>query len=242
MLVPFLYFLNVLLIAFITTSIRQRLLNSQAKQLEMPRDKHLFEIIAAIITGLGKILLMDILQQKLLFILLTCSFWIGYVIWSYRADSNIFNHWGFKKDNFQSQFLQLFPSFLICVGLFFLYGWYFDTLILNWHLLPILLCYPIWGVIQQFLVVGLIASNLKAQNQWSLPNWLIILITAILFGIVHYPFPLLIVGTFLLAIVYTAIYLKDQNLWVLGIYHGWLGAFFYFFVLNRDPFMEVFGI
>ena len=29
--------------------------------------------------------------------------------------------------------------------------------------------------------------------------------------------------------------------WPLGLYHGWLGAFAYFWILERDPWQELFG-
>ena len=203
--------------------------------------RRLFEITAAALTGLGKIVLIDLLEQKLLFILIACLFWIGYVIWRYRKDTDILTYWGFTKNNFRQSFLRLLPLVLISILGFFLYGYFKNTLILNWHILPILLLYPLWGVIQQYLVVGLVAGNLQDQDKFRMPKWAIVIITAILFSIVHYPSGMLILGTFLLAIVYTIEYLRDRNLWVLGIYHGWLGCFYYFFVLQRDPFVETFG-
>jgi uncharacterized protein len=41
-----------------------------------------------------------------------------------------------------------------------------------------------------------------------------------------------------MALIYTMLYIKFRNLWVLGIFHGWLGCFFYFFVLHRDSWLE----
>jgi uncharacterized protein len=42
-------------------------------------------------------------------------------------------------------------------------------------------------------------------------------------------------------VFYHAIQLKERNIYVLGLFHGWLGGFFYYMVLGRDPFLEVFG-
>jgi membrane protease YdiL (CAAX protease family) len=66
-------------------------------------------------------------------------------------------------------------------------------------------------------------------------------ITAILFSLLHYPNLWLMVGTFVLALLYTIVYLRERNLYALGMFHGWLGALFYYTVVERDPFMEVFG-
>jgi hypothetical protein len=35
--------------------------------------------------------------------------------------------------------------------------------------------------------------------------------------------------------------LRIRNVFVLGIFHGWLGALFFYTVAGRDPFLEVFG-
>ena len=71
---------------------------------------------------------------------------------------------------------------------------------------------------------------------------IIVVLTATLFTLVHFPFLLLVGATFGLAIVSTCLYLRGHNLLVLGIYHGWLGGFFFYTLLNRDPWQEVFGI
>ena len=48
------------------------------------------------------------------------------------------------------------------------------------------------------------------------------------------------IGTFILALLYTTVYLRERNLFALGLFHGWLGALFYYTVVGRDPYMEVF--
>ena len=47
-------------------------------------------------------------------------------------------------------------------------------------------------------------------------------------------------GTFILALFYGYVYLKIKNIYALGIVHGWLGALFYYTVVNQDPFADVF--
>ncbi|HBH25324.1 MAG TPA: hypothetical protein DDY13_18135 [Cytophagales bacterium] len=120
-------------------------------------------------------------------------------------------------------------------------GWYQNTLNITWHILPILLLYPFWGIIQQFLVIGLIAGNLNDLKSVKVSNYVIILLTALLFGAIHAPYWWLVIGTFVLALFYGFVYLKARNIYVLGIFHGWLGALFFYTIVNRDPFVEVFG-
>ncbi|MEQ9467372.1 MAG: CPBP family glutamic-type intramembrane protease [Ekhidna sp.] len=95
-------------------------------------------------------------------------------------------------------------------------------------------------MLQQFLLMALVAGNLQKLNKFR--TYSIIMLTASLFGLLHYPYWWLVIGTFTLAVFYIYIYLKNRNLYVLGIFHGWLGAIFYYTVVDKDPFLEVFGI
>ena len=84
------------------------------------------------------------------------------------------------------------------------------------------------------------AGNLNELKRLKLNKKLIILLTAVFFSIVHYPSIWLMVGTFVLALFYGYIYLKAKNIYVLGLLHGWLGALFYYTVVNQDPFADIF--
>ena len=80
-----------------------------------------------------------------------------------------------------------------------LVGYYQDTLNLTLHILPLLVTYPIWGTIQQFLTIGLIAGNLNHLKSVRLNKNVIIFLTAMLFYVVHYPSIWLMIGTFVLS-------------------------------------------
>lgn len=57
----------------------------------------------------------------------------------------------------------------------------------------------------------------------------------------HYPYYWLMIGTTILALLYGFIYLLSRNIFVMGVFHGWLGALFFYTVVGRDPFAEIFG-
>lgn len=206
--------------------------------LKTSNNTRLLEVIAVITTGIAKFIFVDILIQKFWFILVACLFWISYVIYRMSGTKGIAQYWGFRKAGFKESLTIILPISILSLIVFISYGLFTNKLIFNWHILPILLLYPIWGSIQQFLVIGLIARNLKDYQGKTVPEWLIILIAAITFSAVHYPSIYLLIGTFFLALLYGYVYLKYGNLWILGIFHGWLGCFFYFFVLERDAWME----
>lgn len=204
------------------------------------KQRH-YEIIAVLITAAGKFIFMDFLQWKLVFIILSTLGWGGYVYYRSKKDSGILAHWGFRTDNFKKVLLMVLPFGIVAVATFFITGYFLDTINMTWHIIPILILYPIWGVIQQFLVIGLMAGNLQDLENQKLSKTVIILLTALLFAGVHYPYYWLILGTFVLALFYGFIYLKERNVYVMGLFHGWLGGLFFYTVVNRDPFAEVFG-
>lgn len=215
---------------------------AEKHEIQQSSNSKWFEIVAAVLTGLGKFVFMDWLNWKLAYILVACLFWIGYVVYRKRHHTGILDYWGLSGLNFRKTFLELLPIALLFIGSFILVGNYLGTNILSWHIIPILLLYPIWGVIQQFLVVGLIAKNLDTLPATHVPRLAIIFFTALLFGLIHYPWQLLMLATFLLAVVYTILYLRHRNLIVLGIFHGWLGAFFFYTLMEKDPWLDVFGV
>jgi hypothetical protein len=53
------------------------------------------------------------------------------------------------------------PFGILAIAVFFGLGFYLNTINITWHIVPVLLLYPVWGTIQQFLVIAIVAGNLK---------------------------------------------------------------------------------
>ena len=200
----------------------------------------ILEISAVITTAVGKFIFMDVLNQRLPFIICVTILWTAYIVYQSRRSRTILHHWGFRDDNFNHTLKIVLPFAGVAVFLFVLVGAWQNTLNLTWHIIPVMILYPVWGVLQQFMVIVLVGGNLQDMESVSLPLWSIILMTAIFFGMVHLPFYWLVAGTFVLALFYGYVYMRSRNVWVMGILHGWLGALFYYTVVDRDPFLEVF--
>ena len=199
------------------------------------------EIFAIILTVLGKFLFMDYLNWRFPFVLSATLLWFAYIWYRNKTTKGILKYWGFRTDNFTKVLKTVLPFGISAVTVFFVIGAIQGTLNMTWHIIPVLLFYPLWGTIQQFLLIGLVAGNLYDNPNRKIGKHVIVLFAATLFALVHYPEYWLIGGTFILAIFYGYVYLKEKNLYVLGIFHGWLGALFYYTVLDRDPFLEIFG-
>ncbi len=199
------------------------------------------EICAVIFTALSKFVVMDYLKWRLPFIATAIIFWSFYVFYQSRTRPGIIKYWGFRTDNFNKVAKIILPFGCLALVIFFGVGFYQNTINITWHIIPILILYPIWGIIQQYLLIALTVGNLQDYKNLHVARVFIVLFSAILFALVHYPFSWLMSATFILAIFYGLIYLKERNIYVLGIFHGWLGGLFYYTVLNRDPFIETFG-
>ena len=201
----------------------------------------ILEISAVVVTAIGKFLFMDYLNWRFPFVLVAILSWTAYIIYRNKTKPGIINYWGFRTDNFKTVLKKVLPFGLISVIAFICIGLYQGSINYTWRIIPILILYPVWGIIQQFLLIALTAGNLQELKGKKMNTGLILLLSALLFAAVHYPFVWLIIATFILALFYGLIYLRERNIYVLGIFHGWLGGFFYYTVLDRDPFLEIFG-
>lgn len=199
------------------------------------------EIGFALLTALGKFVFMDWLNWKLFFMATAIITWSYYIYRQNKQQTGILKHWGFRTDNFKEVLQLVLPFALFAVITFFVIGYFRNTLNLTWHILPLLLLYPIWGTIQQFLVIGLVAGNLQDMDSFKLKNHWIILATSFLFSAVHYPSQWLMLGTFILSLFYGWVYLQKRNVYILGCLHGLLAALFYYTIVGSDPFMDIFG-
>lgn len=209
-------------------------------QIVISPRRRAIEIAAVFLTGLGKFVFMDWLQWKLPFILIAILSWCTYVLLRRKQVPGILHYWGFRADNFRDVLKLILPFGVSAIIIFFVIGFFLHSIVMTWHIIPILILYPIWGTIQQFLVIAIVAGNLKDFRHKNISDAVIVFVTALLFGALHYPFYWLILGTFVLALFYGCIYLRARNVFVMGIFHGWLGALFFYTVVGRDPFAEVF--
>lgn len=215
------------------------MVNNISEAVTSDRVRYL-EIIAVVATAIGKVIFMDLLQWRFPFIVTVMLGWIVYIFIRSRKSGTL-AHWGFRMNNFGKAVRVLLPFAVAAIVSFFVIGHLQGTINLSWHIFPVLILYPLWGTIQQFLVIALVAGNLRDMNKNQLSPLLIILLTAILFGAVHYPFYWLMAGTFALALLYGWVFLRVRNVFALGLFHGWLGGLFFYTVVDRDPFVEVFG-
>ena len=199
------------------------------------------EAYAAILTGALHLLFENVLHQKLLYIVLAGLGWSTYLVVRARQDPGILRVWGFRADNLRRAMRVPTAFFLLAGAALAAVGAVQGTL--RWHtpMLALFLLYPLWGWIQQLLVQAMFVRNAEREVPALRPPWRIVPLAALLFGVVHFPDVKLMGATFLMGLAFTPMYLRWRNLWPLGLYHGWLGVLAYYWLLDRDPWTELFG-
>ena len=197
------------------------------------------EFLAVMMTGILH-LISKSFGAKGLFIALAGVSWVGYIVWRVRQDSSLWVKWGFQTKNLSAAFFWPTVIFVVGVSLMAWYGLANDRLLWQGHIVFLLLLYPLWGILQQFLVQALGVANL--MTVFPKPGWMVAMpVGIVLFSLIHFPNGLLMLATGLMAGLFIPCYLRERNLWPLGLYHGWLGTFFYLWVLGKDPWVSVFG-
>jgi uncharacterized protein len=195
------------------------------------------EIVAVLLTGLGHFVLAGWLDLRLAFIVVACLFWAGFVAWRARSDRTVLAAWGLTAAGFGRSLRLLIPALVLSLACFGAYGWWTGSLLWHRHIVLIGLLYPAWGLVQQFLVVALLAGNLMRHTR--IPERWLALATALAFAAAHAPSASLAASAFCLAVITTTSYFRTGNLWALGLFHGWFATGLYFLALGRNPWQEV---
>jgi uncharacterized protein len=198
-----------------------------------------FEVIAVIITALLKFMLMDWLNLRAFYIAGICMFWLGYIFFRVRSDKEILNLWGFKKEYFKHTILFLLPFVFLVIILSILYSSFNNSLYFSWHIIPVLFLYPVWGIIQQFLMLGIISHNLVTVLEVKVNRYVVIFLISALFSLIHYTSFFLMIFTFFLEVLFIIVYLRWRNLWAIGIAHGLAATFLMFYIMERDLWSEL---
>jgi uncharacterized protein len=151
-----------------------------------------------------------------------------------RRDPALIERWGLRPTaSLRPLVSRLAPLLLLLVGGGALVALARGRPLVPEYLWLSLLLYPLWGLIQQWLVQALLVDNVRALTGAGLPA--LLLLGGIGFGAIHLEHPLLVVATALMGAVYVALFQRWRNLWPLAACHGWLGSLFYPWILDLNP-------
>lgn len=177
------------------------------------------------------------LYPEIVEIVILVGGWLGYFAWLFAKDRGELRAMGWRREGFGPTAIGALVVFVVGSTIAAGIGAAEGHLSLHWHMLPLALLYPIWGVVQQAIVLGVLARRL--DEVMPTRRALVVALTAIAFGMVHAPETILVAGTFVLGLLLTPIYLRWRNLWPLGFVHGWLAIPVYFWIVGHDPWAAV---
>lgn len=198
------------------------------------------ELFALAFTVLSKFIIMDWLGMRAFYIAGICGLWSWYVLFRYSLDHSVISSWGFRKKNLGKSLGVLMPFLVVCLWFMLIFAKRNHIALLNPHILPVFFLYPLWGIIQQFMMVGIVVEILRNTQLVKTGMTLVILLASILFSLIHFPDIRLMVFTFAMEVVFLTVYNKWRNLWAIGLVHGWIATFLLYYVHNRDLWNELF--
>ena len=196
-------------------------------------------MLAVVATAVLHQVVSNVLGLHAVFVAVAVLCWTGYLVWRLRKEPGLLATWGFGRANARRAWWAATAVGLAGVAAMAAVGAARGHLEIRAALWATLLLYPIWGLVQQTLVQVFVARNLRRAPAPLGAMGVVIMVCAVLFALVHAPDVALMAATGVLGAAFTAIYLRWPNLWPLGFWHGWLGAFFYAWVLGRYPLVEM---
>ncbi len=206
-----------------------------------PSEYTTFELAGILVTAALKFIMMEWLNMVAFYVAGISFFWIGYIVYRYIRDNSILPKWGFRKKGFSQTLVFLLPFTIACIVVSIIIGQSSSsTNILNWRIIPVLFLYPLWGLFQQYIMLVLIADNLVELERLELKKYQAVLITAMLFSLVHYPSFFLMIFTLVMELIFLLAWFRWKNLLALGLTHGVIATFLLFYILERDLWLELF--
>lgn len=197
----------------------------------MSRRQDRLELGAAIATALIHVLPLERFYPEVLEIVVIVAAWVAYLVYLLARDRPRLSVMGFQRAGLvASTRVSAALLVLACAGMA-AWGITHETFRFSPNMLILLALYPAYGLVQQWLIQGVVARQLSQR----VPAWATVLMTAIIFGLLHVPDTLAAIATFVLGLALTPIYLRHRNVWALGVVHGWLAIPMYFWIAGVDP-------
>lgn len=193
------------------------------------------EVVAVLLTGGVYLVFENVLHAKLTFLVPCAVVWTAYILLRLVKRRDAARAWGLTDPRAG------LPACGVCLaaGIAVLAAF---RIARGFQPLPqgavwIFLLYPAWAFIQQFVIQAMVAANLERLG-WK--RAAVVPVSAVLFGIAHAPdWPLMGLCT-AAGLAWTWIFLRTRNLYALALMHAWLGALAYYWVLERNPWLEMF--
>ena len=123
---------------------------------------------------------------------------------------------GLSLANFPRAFVKVAGPTLLLVAVLLVIGYYSDSLHFTEKKFRLRLSPWLWPIVQQYFVQSFL--NRRWQELVG-PGWRSVLLTALVFCLLHFPNPALMVATLLAGAFWAWLFQREPNLWALAISH-----------------------
>ncbi len=194
-----------------------------------------FELGALLITVVVFWIAENVLGQKIPALIILAALWAIHLGRVARQDRDAWRRWGLRPPSPRAAWGTAAGVLVAGGALLLLY-----RLLAGWQPLPgrsiwIFLGYPVWSLVQQLVLQGILVSDLE---QLGVRRWALVILGSLGFGLAHLP-DLELAGLCALAGgPWTLLFLSQRGLVPIAITHAVLGTLTFYWVLERDPLAE----
>ncbi len=193
------------------------------------------DLILLVVTGALHLVFENVLHRKGAFLAAAAVVWTVWLVRRFREEPDLLRSWGLGSAAFRPAFLLGMAVTLPAAAALWFIGRLLGNMPPPEGFLAVLAVYPLWALIQQVALNGILARGLAT---W-LPRPAVPAAAALLFSLAHTPDLLLMGLTFLGGFIWVSIYLRWPNIWGLVPCHAILGTVAYYAILGRDPWQEL---